>query len=163
MAEAVSLGASILAFITIAAKLSSATATLYGLVKDAPDDVQRVQTRLEDLELILAQIDRTRSMNPECVGDPATESYWAGKEAKLRSDFDEFRRFAAQLTANIGKAKGRIEWFFSGEDRARKVLGLLAEDIEVLRTLHGNMESYVSSFLSPSLSRQFIRRTSIGQ
>ena len=109
MAEAVSLGASILAFITVAAKLSHAATTLYGSIKDAPSDVQNVRTRLKDLELILDQIDRARLMNPECVGGPAAESYWSAKEAKLRSDFAEFGNFAAQLTANIGKAKGRVK------------------------------------------------------
>ena len=141
MAEVVSLGASILAFITIAAKLSHATATLYGSIKDAPSDVQRVQTRLKDLELILAQIDRTRLRNPECVGDPATESYWSAKEAKLKSDFTEFGGFAAQLTTNIGKAKGRLKWFLSHGDRAKKNLELLSEDIDVLKTLLRIMES----------------------
>ena len=141
VAEAVGLGAGVLTFITVAAKLSSATTALQSSIKDAPGDVQRVQTRLEDLEFILTQIDRARSMNPESVGDPATESYWNRKEAKLRSDFVEFGGFAAQLTANIGKAKGRIKWLLSHEDRAEKVLGLLAEDIDVLRALLGIMES----------------------
>ena len=141
MAEAVSLGASILAFITVVAKLSQATATLYGSIKDAPSDVQRVQTRLKDLELILAQIDRTRLRNPECVGDPTTESYWSAKEAKLRADFAEFGGFAAHLTANIGKAKGKLKWALSHGDRARKNLELLSEDIDVLKTLLRIMES----------------------
>ena len=141
MAEVVSLGASILAFITVAAKLSHATTALYGSIKDAPRDVRRVQARLEDLEAILAQIDRIRSMNPECVGDLATESYWSSKEAKLKSDFAEFGDFAAQLTANIGKAKGKSKWLLSHGDRAKKDLGLLAEDIEVLKTLFDIMQS----------------------
>ena len=144
MAEAVGLGASVVTFIAVAAKLSRATATLHGSIKDAPSDVQRVQTRLKDLEFILTQIDRTRAMNPECAGDPATESYWNGKEAKLRSDFAEFEHFITQLAANIGKAKGRVKWLLSHEDRAKKVLDLLAEDIDVLRALFGIMESWVS-------------------
>ena len=141
MAEAVSLGASILAFITVAAKLSHAATTLYGSIKDAPIDVQRVQTRLEDLEWILAQINHARLMNPEFVGGPTAESYWSSKEAKLRSDFAEFGDFAAQLTANIGKTKGRIKWVLSHEDRAKKALGLLAEDIDVLSALFGIIQS----------------------
>ena len=151
MAEAIGLGASVLTFIAVAAKLSSATATLHNSIKDAPSDVQRVQTRLKDLEFILAQIDRTCSMNPECVGDPTIKSYWTGKEAKLRSDFAEFGNFAAQLTTNIGKAKGRVKWFLSHEDRAMKVLGLLAEDIDLLMTLLGIMESLVPISLSRAL------------
>ena len=82
MAEALGFGASILAFIAVAAKLSSATATQYPSIRDAPSVARGVQTRLEDLELILAHIDRTRSRSPECVGDPAVESYWTGKQAK---------------------------------------------------------------------------------
>lgn len=70
-------------------------------------------------------------------GDPITGSYWASKEAKLRSDFTEFKQFTTQLTANIGKSKSRIKWVVSHEGRAKEFLGLLAEDIEVLRTLLG--------------------------
>ena len=88
-------------------------------IKDAPSDVQSVQTRLKDLEFILSQIGRARPMNSECVEDPAAESYWNTRKEKLRSDFAEFRDFAAQ----------------------KKVLGLLAEDIDVLRALLGFMES----------------------
>ena len=141
MAEPVGLGASVLTFITVVAKLSSATATIHSTLQDAPSDVQRIRTRLKDLQFILAQIDRTCAMNPECLGDPATESYWNGKEAKLRSDFVEFERFTTQLAADIGKAKGRIKWFLSHGNRAKKVLDLLAEDIDVLRALKGIMES----------------------
>ena len=141
MAEAVSLGASILAFITVAAKLSTATATLYGSIKDAPSDERRVQERLEDLKCILALIDRARSMNPECVGDPEIEDYWSAKEAKLRSDFAVFEGITAQLNANIGKDKGKSKWLLSHGDRAKKDLGLLAEDIKVLKTLYDIMQS----------------------
>lgn len=44
---------------------------------------------MEDLEAILGQVDYICSMNPECVGDPTTESYWSAKKAKLRPDFAE--------------------------------------------------------------------------
>ena len=141
MTDAVGLAASVVAFITVTAKLSKAAAAVHGSIKDAPSDVQRVGTRLKGLEIILTQIDRTRSMNPEFTGDSVIESYWANNEAKLKSDFAEFEDFAAQLTANAGKAMGRIKWFLSHEDRAKKALGLLAEDIEVLRTLLQLMES----------------------
>lgn len=144
MAEASSLSASILTFTAIAAKLSTDAAILYRSyrsTKDTPVDVQRVATQLKDLEFILAQINHTRSASPGCVGDPITGSYWASKEAKLRSDFTEFEQFTTQLTANIGKSKSRTKWVASHEGRAKEFLGLLAEDIEVLRTLLGIMES----------------------
>ena len=66
MAEAVGLGASILTFITVAAGLSKANAALYGSIKDAPSDVQSVQTRLKDLEFILTQIGRAQA--PAVIG-----------------------------------------------------------------------------------------------
>ena len=106
MAEPVGLGASVVAFITVAAKLSKAAATVYGSIKDVPSDLQGVEMRLKDLKFILIQIHRTRSLNPEFAGDLATERYWASKEAKLKSDFAEFEEFASQLTANTGKAMG---------------------------------------------------------
>ena len=141
MTEAVGLAASVVAFITVAANLSKAAAAVYGSIKDAPSDVRRVETRLKSLEFILIQIDRTRLMNPEFAGDLAIDRYWASKEAKLKSDFAEFENFAVQLTANTGKAVGRIKWFLSHEDRAKKTLGLLIEDMEVLRALLLIMES----------------------
>ena len=58
-------------------------------------------------------------MDSECAEDPAAESYWNARGGNLRSDFAEFRDFAAQ----------------------KKVPGLLAEDIDVLRALLGFMES----------------------
>ena len=141
MTDAVGLAASIVAFVTVAAKLSKVAAAVCGSIKDAPGDVRRVETRLNDLEFILTQINRARSLNPELDGDLATKRYWSSKEAKLKSDFAEFEDFAAQLTANAGKAMGRIKWFLSHEDRANKTLGLLAEDIEVLRALLLIMQS----------------------
>ena len=141
MVEPVGLGASVVAFITVAAKLSKAAAAVYGSIKDAPSDVRRVEMRLKDLEFILGQIDRTRSMNPAFGEDLATERYWAGKGAKLKSDFAEFEEFATQLTANSGRAIGRIKWFLSHEDRARKALKLLVEDIDALKILLHIMES----------------------
>ena len=120
-----------LAFITVATKLSTATAILYGSIQDAPSDVWRVQKRLEDLKCILALIDHACPMNPECLGDPEIEGYCSAKEAKLRSDFAVFEGIMAQLNANIGKAKSKSKWLLSHRDRAKKDLELLAEDIKV--------------------------------
>ena len=100
----VSLGASILAFVTLVAKLSHTTAAICSSIKDAPRDVRRVQTGLEDLEAVLGQVDYICSMNPECVGDPATESYWSAKKARLRSDFAELGGIVAQLTERAKRA-----------------------------------------------------------
>lgn len=103
--------------------------------------MQRVEVRLKDLEFVLSRINRARSVNPQCARDTEAERYWASKEAQLKSDFAEFEGFAAQLTANAGKPMSRIKWFLSHEERARKALGLLVEDIDVLRTLLLIMES----------------------
>jgi hypothetical protein len=64
MADAISLGASITAFITIAAQLSKSAATLYGTIHDAPEDVKRVHARLRDLEFVLDAIDHIRKRYP---------------------------------------------------------------------------------------------------
>lgn len=68
MAEAIHLGASVLTLIVVAAKLPRTTAILNGSIQDAPGDVQRVQAQLKALEFILAQMDRTYTMNLVCVG-----------------------------------------------------------------------------------------------
>jgi glutaredoxin 2 len=80
-------------------------------------------------------------MNPGCAEDPATKIYWNDKRAKLKADFEEFENFTVQLGANIGGKKGRVKWLLTHEDCAKKVLGLLAEDIDVLRALQLMMES----------------------
>lgn len=144
MAETLGFGASILAFIAVADKLSSATATQYPSISDAPSVARGVRTQLGELGMILFHIDHTRSKSPECVGDPAVESYWTGKQAKLRSDFARFENFAAQLAENTGKARIKKKWSLSLEGRLKKVQYLLAKDIEVLRALLEIMESLVS-------------------
>ena len=85
MAEAINLGASVLTFIVVAAKLSRTTATLNGSIQDAPGDVQRVQARLKALEFILAQMDRTHAMNLVCVGSGNGKLLgWRGSKVEVQ-------------------------------------------------------------------------------
>jgi glutaredoxin 2 len=136
MAEAVGLGAGVLAFFTITAKLSKSAATLVDLLKDAPGDVKRLGTRLRDLEVVLTQVDRAHSMNQGSAMDPGAERYWNDKREKLKSDFAEFEDYATRLGTNVVGTVGRTKWFLTGRDRTRKILGLLTEDIDVLKTLN---------------------------
>ncbi|KAF8249110.1 hypothetical protein K440DRAFT_641478 [Wilcoxina mikolae CBS 423.85] len=121
MAEAISFGASVLAFITIAAQLSKTAATLYGTIHDAPDDVRRVHTRLRDLEYTLAAIDRIRKRHSSYDEDQPLQvrEYWNEKFEKLRCDFSEFKKFTETLNANakgVKAVKGRVQWFLSHQD-----------------------------------------------
>jgi len=63
MADAISLGSSVLAFITIAPQLSKVSVIFYGSLHDAPDEVKRVHTRLRDLGFALDSIDRIRKIH----------------------------------------------------------------------------------------------------
>jgi hypothetical protein len=137
MAEAISLGASVLAFIMIAAELSKAAIPIYNTMKDAPDDVQRVQSRLKDLQFILSEINNLQSNSASDRAfsqDDKAKKYWDERSTQLRADFTEFEAFASNL--NETKPAGRLRWFLSRQDRTKKLLALLLEDIDVLKTLH---------------------------
>jgi hypothetical protein len=133
MADAVGLGASVLAFITIAGKLSKAAAKLYGSFHNAPEEVKRVQTRMNDLGILLSQIERIYSAHPQCVTDAAVQRYWNEKSTKLRDDFATFESFTDRLNTSLG---GRVRWFLSHQDRAKSILELLSEDIDMLYLLY---------------------------
>jgi len=141
MADAISLGASVLAFVTVAAQLTRITYTFFDSIKDAPEDIRRLPERLKDLQFILQQIYQLGTINPQYEADPDIRGYWDIKAAKLQRDFDEFQTFAEGLKAK--DIRGRVKWFLSDHDRAKKILSLLCEDIEVLRCLHQIMESCV--------------------
>jgi hypothetical protein len=141
MAEVVGLGASILAFITVAAKLSKTTATIYGTIHNAPEDIKRFHTRLDDLKFTLDTIHFIQEGRPGHAEDHRVLDFWNEKFKKLRRDFSEFEQFTRELDVQGNGVKGRIRWFLSNQDRAKKILGLVSEDIEVLKTLQHIMES----------------------
>jgi hypothetical protein len=141
MAEAVGLGASVLAFITVAAQLSKTTATIYGTIHDAPEHIKRFHTRLHDLKFILDAIRRIQTSHFGCEEDLLVREFWGEKFEKLRRDFSEFEQLTRELDVQKNGVKGRIRWFLSNQDRAKKILGLVSEDIEVLKTLQHIMES----------------------
>jgi hypothetical protein len=113
MAEAISLGASVLAFITVAAQLSKTTAAIYGTIHDAPEDIKRFHTRLHDLKFILEAIHRIQTRHFGCEEDLLVREFWGEKFEKLRRDFSEFERFTGALDAKGIGVKGRIWWFLS--------------------------------------------------
>jgi len=147
MAEPVSLGASVLTFITLAGQLSKQAIGVYDSIKEAPEDVVRIGTRLRDLERILILIGRIRSEVPLGEDDPETQRYWSDKCIVLRTHFAEFKDLAAKWEAGIGGASGRTRWFLSHKSRVAKLLSFLAEDIEVVKSLHQFM---MESCVSPS-------------
>jgi hypothetical protein len=106
MAEPVSLGASVLTFITLAGQLSKQAIGVYDSIKEAPEDVVRIGTRLRDLERILILIGRIRSEVPLGEDDPETQRYWSDKCIVLRTHFAEFKDLAAKWEAGIGGASG---------------------------------------------------------
>jgi len=109
MAEPVSLGASVLTFITLAGQLSKQAIGFYDSIKEAPEDVVRIGTRLRDLERILILIGRIRSEVPLGEDDPETQRYWSDKCIVLRTHFAEFKDLAAKWEAGIGGASGRTD------------------------------------------------------
>jgi hypothetical protein len=139
MAESISLGASVLAFITITVQLSKITAGLYVTLNDAPEDIARLRTRLEDLHFILSEINRLRSSFPDYDTSSEIQRYWNDKSKRLELDFKEFRKFTDGL--NTKDVKGKIRWFLSHRDHAKTVLVVLSEDIDILRSLYQIMES----------------------
>jgi hypothetical protein len=133
MVDAVSLAASITAFITIAAQLSKAAATLYNTIHDAPDDIQRVYIRIRDLKFTLDAIDRIRRKLPKYDDNLQIRDFWDEKFEKLQRDFSDYKQFTDALKTGV---KGRVRWLLSHEDRAKKILSLLSEDIKVLKTIY---------------------------
>jgi len=137
MAEAVGLGASVLAFIKVFGQLSTAAITCYDSIKDAPEDIARVRERLRDLERILAEIGRVRSIFP--IGehdDPGTQRYWNDKCRGVRSHFDGLTELANGWNASARSGTRRYQWILSNRARAEKSLVKLSEDIETLKSLH---------------------------
>jgi hypothetical protein len=139
MADPVSFGASVLAFITIAAQLSKTAVTIYGPVHDAPNDIKCFLERLQDLEFILDTIHRYRTDHPTVKEDNQFRQFWNVKLAKLQRDFSECKQFTTTLSRNTKRLKSRCQWLLSHQDRAKKILATVSEDIEVLKSLHSLM------------------------
>ena len=135
MAEAVGLGASIIAFITITAQSSKNAILLYGSIKDAPEDLRTILARLNDMTYYLDQMKQVTDEDQTSADDPNVQSYWNNKSSKLKKDLKKFEDFTTALDKSIGGAKGRIMWFLSNQDRAKKISALLTDDINLLRDL----------------------------
>jgi hypothetical protein len=140
MAEAINLGASVLAFITIAAQLSKTAATIYGSIHDAPEDIKRFHTRLHDLKFTLETIHWIQTRHLGCDEDLRVREFWNEKFQKLQRDFSELEQFTRELDEKGMGVKGRIRWFLSSQERAKKILVLVSEDVELLKTLQRIME-----------------------
>lgn len=140
MAEAVGLGASILAFATIAAQLSQAILTVWSTVKDTPKDIQRVAGGLQTLEFILNRIYDADLATPGNAKDKAA-TFWAGQSDQLKHDFAEYKTLANKLISLLRKEDGTISsvrtkyhWFFE-RDEIRILEKRLNRHIETFRTI----------------------------
>ncbi|KAF8250042.1 hypothetical protein K440DRAFT_640807 [Wilcoxina mikolae CBS 423.85] len=138
MAEAISLAARIVAFITIVGQFSKIVITVTGTFKDAPEELNRLQTHLKDLEFLLSAINQIQYWDSQAVNDPELRRNWNARSQKLQDGFAEFQRLAEQL--NCKEVKTRMKWILSHRDRSKKVLSLLSEDVETLKSLYDMME-----------------------
>jgi len=140
MAEVIGFGASVLTFITIATQLAKAAFATYETVTDAHEEIKRVRTRLNDLRFILLQIYHRR-IHSSSTGEPdpaywddKSARYWDEKSAQLWDSFAQLEKITSRL--NETQPVARLRWLLSGQDRARKLLALLTEDLAVLKTLN---------------------------
>jgi hypothetical protein len=133
MPDPVGLGTSILAFITIAGKLSKAATKLYGSFHNPSEEVKRAQTRTNDLRILLSQIQSINSAHPQCMENAAVQRYWDEKSTKLRDDFATFESFTDRLNTSLEE---RVWWFLSHQDCAKLILEHLSEGIDMLYMLY---------------------------
>ena len=143
MAEAVSLGASIIAFVAIAARLSKAVNDARDSVKDAPEDIARVIKKLGNLECLLNEIhNQDTSIANSRAGDSLTR-LWASQSDQLQRDFASYQSLADKLALQLRKDQGpisstkiRFHWFFK-RDAVRELDDRLQENIELFEIILG--------------------------
>lgn len=122
MADVIGLGASVIAFATIAAQLSQTILTVWGTIKDTPEDIQRVAGRLKTLEFILNRIYDEDLAATDKTKRGAT-AFWAEQSGQLKLDFTEYKTLADKLVSMLGKENGSISsartkfhWFFKRDE-----------------------------------------------
>ena len=143
MAEAVSLGASIIAFVAVAARLSKAVNDARDSVKDAPEDIARVIKKLGNLECLLNEIrDQDTSIANPQAGDSLTR-LWASQSDQLQRDFAKYQSLADKLALQLRKDQGpisstkiRFHWFFK-RDAVRELDDRLQENIGLFEIILG--------------------------
>ena len=143
MAEAVSLGASIIAFVAVAARLSKAINDARNSVKDAPEDIARVIKKLGNLESLLSEIrDQDTSTANSRAGNNLTR-LWASQSDQLKRDFASYQVLADKLALQLKKDQGpisstkiRFHWFFK-QDAVRELDDRLQGNIELFEIILG--------------------------
>ena len=143
MAEAVSLGASIIAFVAVAARLSKAVNDARDSVKDAPEDIARVVKKLGNLKCLLSEIrDQDTITANSQTGDYLTR-LWASQSDQLQRDFAEYQALADKLALQLKRDQGpisgakiRFHWFFK-RDAVRELDDRLQENIELFEIILG--------------------------
>lgn len=143
MAEALGLGASILAFVTITAHLSKIVKDTWDSVKDAPEDIARMMGKLKRLEGLLDEIHhQDTSMVNARAADKLAE-LWKRQSDQLQSDFALYQKTADKLALQLKKNQGpvssagiKFRWYFK-RDKVRELDERLQENIRIFRLILG--------------------------
>ena len=143
MAEAVSLGASIIAFVAVAARLSKAVNDAWNSVKDAPEDITRVVKKLGNLECLLNEIHSQDTSTANSQAGNSLTGLWASQSGQLQRDFASYQVLADKLALQLKKDQGpissakiRFHWFFK-RDAVRELDGRLQGNIELFEIILG--------------------------
>lgn len=143
MAEAIGLGASILAFVTITAQLSKIVKDTWDSVKDAPEDIERLMKKLKSLECLLDEIHNqdTSMVNSRAANKLA--ELWKRQSDQLQSDFALYQETADKLALQLKKNQGpvssagiKFRWYFK-RDKVRELDERLQGNIGIFRTILG--------------------------
>lgn len=124
-----------LAFITIAAQLSSVIYDVIGTVKDAPEDIKRLAGKVTTLETILRRISDEDAANPDRKDEFV--SLWAEKLQELEADFAEYQDMSRELSTllekdRVSRAKTKCLWFFKKRD---------------VEALNKKLDSHINTFM----------------
>ena len=143
MAEAVSLGASIIAFVAVAARLSKAVNDTRDSVKDAPEDIARVVKKLGNLDYLLNEIHNQDTSTANSQAGDSLRRLWASQSGQLQRDFASYQALADKLALQLRKDQGpisgakiRFHWFFK-RDAVRELDDRLQENIELFEMILG--------------------------
>ena len=143
MGEAVSLGASIIAFVAVAARLSKAINDARDSVKDAPEDIARVVKKLGNLDYLLNEIHNQGASTANSQAGDSLRRLWASQSDQLQRDFASYQVLADKLALQLGKDQGPISstkisfhWFFK-RDAVRELDDRLKGNIELFKMILG--------------------------
>lgn len=141
MAEAIGVGSGILAFLTVAVKLTTVLYSVWDDFREAPAEIRDIALRIDQLSFYLKQVQieeqDLNAVGPICQSNSELANIWTLLHVRLKEVTTEFQDFGGRLKKKNDSREiwSKTDWVIRNKKRTLEFDRKISSHLESFKTI----------------------------